>query len=1128
MKNLLLLCLFAGAAFAQPTALSVNMPKIQYFTNNGLPCAGCQVWSYQAGTTTLLATYVDSIQSAPNTNPVILDAAGRATIYLANTNYKIVLANDTVVGSSPSNIIWSVDNVYLQIGSGAGPVTGGITQLTGDVLAGPGTGVQAAQVVGLNGHILPAPPTAGWLHYTGTSFVYDTPPSSGGSPGGSNGQLQYNNAGAFGGFTMSGDCTIVVGTGVITCLDSNGTPFGTAAFAATTDFSPPIVLTTTGSSGPSTLAPVGGHMALNIPQYSTSGSGMAIGATVTSGTPCAILYIATGPVLAQDPTAFCYDQTNKRVSIGGGPPGATLELTNSDPSIYEHVTGAGNYGGLYMFDSSNALAAFVAYGNAGVGLFPNDLLIQNFDGGDLTFITGNRASLLRGRFDVNGNFGVGNTTAALDPFSVGTTGIVNAGTWQGSVIGSNYGGAGAVNGLLKANGSGVVSAAIPSVDYCDITCLLFTPPGTGAVQRTNNVKIAETTLSITDYGAVSGAANVSANFQNALNSLAATGADRLYIPCGTWNLPTAVTVPSNVEVYGPGSCANIVVPASSYVDTLFVVNGSSNVTFHDFRIDGQVALTTAGPGNPLSGTPTPGLAPRATPWSAGYTYSYDSAFDSQGPGGGADTAFDPNTNCVYQAIATSTNQLPSTHPGAWTSIACLTSGASSGGVAFRLTNATNIHFLRVEVTGANFMAYMDSGDNIVFDDVWAHDFGSYLSGNNGTMYAITGAANNVKVINSRFENIYTPQGNPLGGHTTGPGNSAAVFQTGDYWVVSNNHVKNVINRGGGSLYANSSFTGNSRLVNGATITGNIIEQTVFVNADQNDGIEAEVNYVTITGNAMFGVRSGVVVSCLAGTAANGQSATITGNSIYSTGVQVNNFGVAVNACGGGHGYNLVTIGENMISNVQFGIYVPIGSIRIQINATNQFFGVNTNITDGTPGQVRVWAPSGLYAAVGNSTTITGINNTTIQYFSQQFPLSNASALFPGFTWRIHAAMKLTNAGTTFSVDPTIQVGAVYANASVSIPIVSGTTNGTIVIDADVKVQTFASSGFVQVSGIGVYDNGSGVTTSFIYNANLNTDTNNWTFGADFIKLGIFSNGASSITATMNDISFYPTMVSLTI
>lgn len=38
----------------------------------------------------------------------------------------------------------------------------------------------------------------------------------GGTPGGANGQIQFNNAGAFGGFTVSGDATLNTGTGVLT------------------------------------------------------------------------------------------------------------------------------------------------------------------------------------------------------------------------------------------------------------------------------------------------------------------------------------------------------------------------------------------------------------------------------------------------------------------------------------------------------------------------------------------------------------------------------------------------------------------------------------------------------------------------------------------------------------------------------------------------------------------------------------------------------------------------------------------------------------------------------------------------------------------------------------------------
>lgn len=48
---------------------------------------------------------------------------------------------------------------------------------------------------------------------------------------------------------------------------------------------------------------------------------------------------------------------------------------------------------------------------------------------------------------------------------IATVGTITAGTWNATVIGSAYGGAGTVNGILKANGSGTVSAATAGTDY---------------------------------------------------------------------------------------------------------------------------------------------------------------------------------------------------------------------------------------------------------------------------------------------------------------------------------------------------------------------------------------------------------------------------------------------------------------------------------------------------------------------------------------------------------------------------------------------------------------------------------------------------------------------------------------
>ncbi len=50
--------------------------------------------------------------------------------------------------------------------------------------------------------------------------LFSSATGGGGSPGGSSGQIQYNNSSAFGGFTMSGDATIVTSTGVITLANT--------------------------------------------------------------------------------------------------------------------------------------------------------------------------------------------------------------------------------------------------------------------------------------------------------------------------------------------------------------------------------------------------------------------------------------------------------------------------------------------------------------------------------------------------------------------------------------------------------------------------------------------------------------------------------------------------------------------------------------------------------------------------------------------------------------------------------------------------------------------------------------------------------------------------------------------
>jgi hypothetical protein len=74
---------------------------------------------------------------------------------------------------------------------------------------------------------------------TGLSFAGSVLNAAGGSgtPGGTSGQIQYDNAGSFGGFTMSGDATVNTSTGAVTVTKTSGAAFAPSATTDTTNAS---------------------------------------------------------------------------------------------------------------------------------------------------------------------------------------------------------------------------------------------------------------------------------------------------------------------------------------------------------------------------------------------------------------------------------------------------------------------------------------------------------------------------------------------------------------------------------------------------------------------------------------------------------------------------------------------------------------------------------------------------------------------------------------------------------------------------------------------------------------------------------------------------------------------------
>lgn len=80
------------------------LPRIRFFDASGDPLAGGKLYTYVAGTTTPKVTYTNFSGNTANTNPVILDAAGEADVWLSG-NYKMILKNSSDVQQ------WERDNI---------------------------------------------------------------------------------------------------------------------------------------------------------------------------------------------------------------------------------------------------------------------------------------------------------------------------------------------------------------------------------------------------------------------------------------------------------------------------------------------------------------------------------------------------------------------------------------------------------------------------------------------------------------------------------------------------------------------------------------------------------------------------------------------------------------------------------------------------------------------------------------------------------------------------------------------------------------------------------------------------------------------------------------------------------
>jgi hypothetical protein len=470
---------FSNAPSTRPAKMGTALPGTcsigQLFFNTAAPvgqnlyaCAAPNSW-------TVVGSSSPSGLSDPGTNGVVTRTA-------PNTTSAVPAPNGTIVGTTDVQTLTNKSIDASEVNSG----TFAAARVPAVNLASSGNG-------GVSGN-LPVANLNGGTAASSTTFwrgdgTWATPSATSGTPAGSNGQVQYNNSGAFAGFTVGGDGTLNTSTGALVVTKTNGTQFAPSATIDTTNAGNIASGTLSAARMPALTGDV--TTAAGSTATTLANSGVAAGSCGDATHSCSLTFDAKGRATAM---------SNNPISGGSAPGDANTAVQFNSSGSFGGDAAHFNYNSTSHvltatggFVSTGSNAGFIQFGQGAANTCgANSFCLQApaaiATAFQWTWPAADGNGILEVASDVlqlDAFTGTGSVVKANSPTLSGTTTVNNltvtgtctgCGTGAGALHTANYlldsSGAGTATNLTQGTDSTIASVALPGGSIAAGECVV--------------------------------------------------------------------------------------------------------------------------------------------------------------------------------------------------------------------------------------------------------------------------------------------------------------------------------------------------------------------------------------------------------------------------------------------------------------------------------------------------------------------------------------------------------------------------------------------------------------------------------------------------------------------------------